>query len=449
MESTTNSNNHEDITRTIISQPNINSAQLNLNLDMVLQVIGKIGEITGCKLYNQDQLTNQLVELDEENFVEQAKKTICENLIPQVEFNTLFKSNLGFTLVFNQDDVIVLYKNKPVTVENLNSIKSNFVENNKEILPCVSEMYVNNVCQVVEKFITKDISVQYYCTNIPQPYWKLFEIKCKKANTITQSIKSQCQELDKIITGEKFKVRQSNNVQVLNQESTVDDPELRAALMQIEEFENKNKSINSNNASLSDNEKKALDDVYRMEVMSYLNDNDIMQFLDVLEKIDGFDKEAKYSEQEFITKYFKFVLESTSLMGNKIAKFYYVYKLYCLINDAPWFIEKHDGMRANVANKINEFTEELYILQSAELKLYHGIVNTMNKTKNLIDSIGKKSNPNYVATWQTNNQESILNQIINANGTNANNKNMIVLDSDDEMEQEDNYHSDSDYSETD
>ncbi len=430
MESTTNSNNYEDITRAIISSSTDNPVQINL--DMVLQVIGKIEEITGCKLYNQDQLTNYLVELGEENFVEKAKKAIMENLIPQVNFNTLFKSEMGFTLVFDQDDVVVLYKNKPVTMENLEQIKSSLFRNNLNDFPLISEQYVDNIINVITGFISKNLTVQFNCSNIPAPYWKLFEIKCKKANANTPAIHSKCKELEKIVTGENFKPIPVN-VQVQNQTPSSDDNELKAALMQIEEYENKNKPV-ADASKLSDNEKKALDDVYRMEVMSYLDDNAIMSFLDTLEKIDNLDKEPKFNEQTYMTNYIKMLLESVANMGNKIAKFYYIYKMFNLIG-ADKLIVSNDNFRKTISSKINEISEELYILQSADLKLYHGVVSSMEQAKKTIDSIELEKNPNYKSNWVTNNQVSILNHIMNGINGNSNNQNLIV-ESDDEDEEE-------------
>jgi hypothetical protein len=435
--------NYETIARAIIDQTGNNSNELNL--ETVLQVIDTIENFTGCKLYNKVQLTNQLVELSEDNFTSEARKAILSNLIPQVDFNSLFKSDMEFTLVFKEDDVVVLYKNNPVTMENLEQIKLNLVKNSIKDFPSITELYVDNIVGVISKFINKDISVQYYCANIPLPYWKLFEIKCRKANSTTQAINDKCKELEKIISGQYFNVVKSNNIQVIGQVPTPDDEELKAVLMQIEEYEGKNKNSNTDNNSsninnMSDNEKNALEDVYRMEVMSYLNDNEIMIFLDSLEKIDGFEKDGQYSDKEFITKYMKYLLELSSTMQNKIAKFYCVYKVYSLINSVPWFIDQHENLRTSVTNKVNEFTDELYILQSAELKLYHGVSSTMDKTKEIIDSIEKKLNPNYVPKWKNNNQQIILNQIINNNNLNNNNiinynnSNKIILeDSDDDI----------------
>ncbi len=90
--------NYESIARAIINQPESNSNELNL--ETVLQVIDTVENFTGCKLYNKVQLTNKIVELPEDNFTSEARKTILSNLIPQVDFNYLFKSEMDFTLVF-------------------------------------------------------------------------------------------------------------------------------------------------------------------------------------------------------------------------------------------------------------------------------------------------------------------------------------------------------------
>jgi hypothetical protein len=444
MDSVPNVNNYESIARAIIEQTENNSN--DLNLETVLQVIHKIEAFTGCKLYNKDKLTNHIVEISEDNFASEAKKAIWKNLIPQVDFNTLFKSDIEFTLVFKEDDVVILYKNSVITIENLEQIKSELIKNSLKDFPPITELYIDNIIRVISKFISKDISVQYYCVNIPPPYWKLFEIKCRKSNSTSQVILEQCQELEKIVSGQYFNIK-SNNIQVVGQAPTQDDDELKAVLMQIEEYENSSKQpiINNNLNNLSDNEKKALEDFYRMEVMSYLNDNEIIAFLGSLEKIDGFEKNSAYSDKTFITVYMKFLLDAVNSMQNKIAKFYYVYKIYSMINNAPWFIESNNSMRMNLSNKINEFVDDLYILQSAELKLCNGVVSTMDKTKEVIDSIEKKLNPNYIPIWKTNNQQNILNQIVNNNYYNYNNSNMsntsntnvnniIIEDSDDEIE---------------
>lgn len=447
MESTTNSNiysNYEQLTRIIVNLTNDVNNQINL--DIILQVIDKIEELTGCKLFNKDYLTNELVELSHDNLLNEAKKIIMKNLIPQVDFNTLFKSNLDFIIIFKDDDINILYKNKCINDNNLSEIKSDLLKNKLNNLPPITELYVNNILDVITKFINKDVSVKYYCTNIPAPYWKLFEIKCKKLilNDNATNISDKCNELEKIISGKYYK---PDKIQVINQ--TQDDEELKAVLMQIEEYENKDKKINT--VILSDQDKKILDDIYRMEVMSYLDDNDIMLFLNTLEIIDTFDKAPLYQDIPYINKYIKTLIEATSNISNKIAKFYYVYKLYNFINIVPEFISNHDNLRNSVVSKINEFNDELYIIQTAGIKLYDELLSVINKTKEMITNIEKIKNPNYVPIWKDNNQHNILNDIVNINNNivnntnnNNNNYNQIELVDSDEDDDEDSEYDDDD-----
>lgn len=421
MEST---NNYEDITRTIIGQTDKTIDQINLN--MILQIIDKIESFTGCKLYNKDQLTNQIVELSEDNFLIEAKKIILKNLIAQIDFDSLFKSNLEFTLIFKEDDIIILYKNQQVNSDSFSQIKTDLLKNNLIDFPKIAELYVDNILDVVYKFINKDISVQYHCVNIPVPYLKLFEIKCKKSNSTTADIQSKCKELEKIKTGEYFKSKVIPSVQVLNQKQ--EDDELKAILMQIEEYENNKNSLDPTN--LSDKEKKSLEDIYRMEVMSYLNDDEIISFLETNEKIDVYSKENNYSNKLYFTNYCNELLSIINLNKNIIAQFYYVYKLYCLINNSKFIIEENNLLRDIISNKINEISESLYILQSAELKLYTGVLCTINKSKEIIDLIEKKKNPNYVSKWQNYNNYNIKSDISDSNEKIEIN----IIDSDDEID---------------
>jgi hypothetical protein len=402
METTTNTstNNHKLIIEAIILQTEDN--QIELNIDMVLQVIDKIESVTGCKLYNQKQLTTYLVELDKKDFSIKAKKAIRTNLIPQIDFSILFKSELGFTLVFNQDDIVILYKNKKIIQSDLKQIKSDLTINISNDIPPISILYLDNIIQVIEKFINKDISVQYYCSNIPQHYLKLFEIKCKKANTITTDIKLKCEELEKVITGKIFKLNETN-IKVDKYSNDEDDDELKNILIQIEEYENKNKNkYVTDIIKMTKNEKKALDDVYRMEVMSYLDDTEIIIFLNMLEKADEYDKNIDFNNKPHIVIYLNFLLEAINNINNKIAKIYYIYKIYILINSEESIIESNDQLRTIVIDKIIELEENMYILQSADLKLYYGVIHTIEKSKKLIDSIEIKKNPKYVSSWNNN-----------------------------------------------
>lgn len=404
MEST---NNYEliAITKKIIDQTE--NVSFKLNIEMILQVIDQIETLTGCTLYNKDNLTNyffELSELSEEDFYIKAKKALCKNLIPQIDFNVLFSSNMNFELIFKEDDIVVLYKNNPITIDCLVQIKCEIIKDNEKSFPPIADLYINNIINVISKFINKDISVQYYCKNIHLLYWKLFEIKCKKTNSTSTIIHDQCQELTKIITGHYF-----INVQDIKQLDTQDDYELKMVLEEIKEFENKKPDANLLN-NLSDNEKKELEELYRIEVLPYLYDNQVTHYLNTLEQIDIFEKDNNYIIDIVITnKYKKFLIDSINSIENKIAKFYYLYKICFLINFANTnntinkYIEDNDNERYEISNIINKLNNELDILQSADVKLYHAVVKSINESIIIIDTINKKKIPNYIPVWTNNN----------------------------------------------
>ena len=115
----------------------------------------------------------------------------------------LFKSDLEFTFVFNQDEVVIFYQNKKVELNSINDIKKNLLENKLNSLPVITELFVDNIGNIIEKLIKKDLTVKYYLINFPTPYWKLFEIKSKRINK--KFIIDQ--NLEDIISGKHYHVK--------------------------------------------------------------------------------------------------------------------------------------------------------------------------------------------------------------------------------------------------
>ena len=101
MDFTTISNNNQeneqilryifDIKQTMIQE---------INLDMIIQSIDNIEDLTGYKLFNKSELCKQLIEIPNENLLLETKNLICKNVIMQIDFNTIFKSKLNFTFIF-------------------------------------------------------------------------------------------------------------------------------------------------------------------------------------------------------------------------------------------------------------------------------------------------------------------------------------------------------------
>jgi hypothetical protein len=270
---------------------------VQLNFEQVKTLIDMIESKTGCKVYNKVKLLEELtekVDQDATKIKDYTKEVITKNLVPEVSFNNLFKSNLDFTLVFNNDDVNILYKNKKVELKDLVSIKEDLLENKLKHLPEITELFVDNVIKVIGKFMNKDPSVKYHCVNIPEPYWKLFEIKCKKANKQFDNNQEEYKHLDKVITGKIYEKEIPPAVQIQQQDT--EDPELKHILMQIAEFEKKEQEKTVSNQKITPQQKKDLDDQHKMEIMSYLNDEEVMIFLSKLEQSDQLEKEPKYND---------------------------------------------------------------------------------------------------------------------------------------------------------
>lgn len=110
-----------------------------------------------------------------------------------------------------------------------------------------------------------------------------------------------------------------------------------------------------------------------------------------------------------------------------------------MLNDE--FMTTYEGFRNTVRGKINELSDDIYIIQTAGLSFSSEITNTFEQSKQFLDSIETKLNPNYKSSW-SNNQQMILNQISN-NFNNGNNKSKNnwdeeqISNSDDEMSEED------------
>ncbi len=429
MESTQNSQNIQLISDLLglTVNPTNPTNPTNLTFDLVSTIVNsQIESSTGCKLYNKDKLLEEIrtkLENEPEKIIEHTTSTILKNLVPEIKFETLFKSNLEFTLVFNQDDIIILYKNKQVEIGKLEEIKKDLLETKVNYIPVISELYVNNLIKVIDKLIKKDISVKYNLVNFPQPYWNLFEIKCKKSNKDYTSVLSEYTNIEKIISGRIYESDVDNNkldVKIMDQDS---DEELKIILMQIEEFENHEKimkmaqlnvpNLSNNSKQLTEKEMKDLDNHYRMEIMSYLNDMEMIFMLDKMEHIDNFDKDSGSNLD--VNKYVNELQLTIQSSQNKMIKYYFAEKLLNYICSNDNIIKSNDNMRIVITNQINELSEELYIVQTAGLQFSIQLVETFNKSKALIDTIEKQKNPAYVSKWSVDsnikNQQTILNQI--------------------------------------
>ncbi len=296
---------------------------------------------------------------------------INKNLIPQIDFKKLFKSDLDFTFVFNQDEIVILYKNKKVELNSINDIKKDLLESKSEYLPVITELFIENIGNIIEKLIKKDLTVKYYLIDIPTPYWKLFEIKSKRINN--KIIFDQ--NLEDIISGKHYQVN-------TNSES---DDEIKAALIQIEEYEK------INNKKLSEEQKKELDSHYRMEVMSCLNDEQMDYFLEKMEYIDDQEKNIDIENKKDITMYVGQLLNIVNNASNNMIKYYVVFKMFTFLLKCDDFLNQHDNFRNIVYKKANQLLEnDLVIFQSTGLELSNELSNILYKMRDIIEKINEK-----------------------------------------------------------
>jgi hypothetical protein len=151
----------------------------SINNEILIDAIDNhIEKMTECKLYNKtiliDKIKNNLnIKM---NYI---RKFIIDNLLCEINFDYIFFNIFKLSLIFVNDNVSILYNKKQI---NIYEFKNILLEQYYDSLPIVNTIYVDTFINIINKFINKDLSVQYNCKNIPIHYWKLFEIKCLKIN---------------------------------------------------------------------------------------------------------------------------------------------------------------------------------------------------------------------------------------------------------------------------
>jgi hypothetical protein len=347
-----------------------NNNKDDINSESIIKILNHIENLTSCNLYNKTAII-EMLNKNPEMPISDSYELIKQNLIPQIDFNTIFKSELKIDLIFINDDIKVLYKNKIVSPDMFEQIEKDLLSLHKNILPKITTLFINNIFTIITKFINKHSDVIYYCTNIPTPYLKLFEYKCNKNAEQCEENKIRCSKINNIIKGIYFIKNEPN---ILNSNYECDIDHFKMIFSQIEEYKY---STNF----LANKELKDLDEVYRIEIMSYLEDNDGILFLDEVSKLDNLDNKNEEINKKYIEKYIKLIIESESKFTNKMIKFYYIYKMFQLFNKTlniyPW----KEKFMTILKYKLNNLMEEIEILKFSELQLYNGIMQTINETK--------------------------------------------------------------------
>ena len=323
-----------------------------IDLDNITKLVNHtIEEKTGVKLYNKEEILKEISSLDVKD-TQLVLNIITKNMLVQIKFETIFKSHFGFSLIFDNNKPIVIYCNRRVALTDLESIRKDILETKIEHLPPINNLFLDTMFTIIEKIIIMDWSVTYNCTDWPQPWLALFENKCYKHDKNMKNKLGGYKYIDDIITGLFYK--------------KIEEEEKYDYNIKEELIENKEDS----------------DMMHRMEVMAYLNDNEVIYFLDTLEKYD----KVKYdivNETNLIRQ----ILEITSNTSNKIIKFYFINKLFQYIITIKDFLLTHQNFYKTVNNKLDEITDDLYIIQSTGLNLSIELTNTLIEAKEFMHKL--------------------------------------------------------------
>lgn len=306
--------------------------QLEHDINIKDIVLNKLESTTHCKLYNKDILIKKINDKFDSTNIKIIKEFIFLNLVPEIDFNSIFKSK--FSIIFNNDDINIYYKNIKLSCTDLDYIKD--IEN----IPIIPNYYIDNLRNIITKFINKNLSVKFNCINIPIEYWKLFEIKCKKNNSNVIDIYKDYDNLQQIINGTYY-----------------------------------NEKINNSQIT------KLIDEELRLEILCYLDDTELEKFhkrCNIINKIetDGYD--VSKIESNLKTLFDIFVG-----FNNKIYKIFIIniiYK-YITINNN---ILQNKNFKTTVVNKMNEMKKEIKNINFPELKLFIDIEKTFNTFSLLI-----------------------------------------------------------------
>jgi hypothetical protein len=314
---------------------------------------------TRMKLYNIENLLNEINMNINNQTIEMISNIIKKNMVYETDFKDIFKSNLELSLIFIQNKPIILYKNKKVVcvggnISSLNIENINTMLKKSDKLPEISELYIDNIMRVLNKFTNMDLSVSYYCKNIPQPIWYLF----KHCSLLVPQDLDIYKYIDDIISGKLY---------IKNNPIIYDD-------MKEMEYEIKENIIDDKDIQ------------YRMEIMVYFDDTDVTTFLDIVANLDN------NPPNKNITSYLTELLDCTNKSKNQLFKIYFINRILKYIMTIETFITEQHNFRYIVDKKINELYDSLYIIQSAELSFSEEVTKTFVSARNFIDNINKNLN---------------------------------------------------------
>ena len=300
------------------------------NLEQLIQSINvTIEHNFPCKIYNKEILLEYCIN---NNNMENIINMIYKNIISCITYEK-FK-NMGFSIIFVNDKVNVLYNNTLVLSGRFNKM---FEHDTEQVLNLI-----------IEKLLNNDINVIFHCIDIPIPYLSLLTLKNIKNNGPKIN-----KELENIVNGIEYK--------------KVIEP--------VEE--------------VKENIQDPMDEIYRLEVMSHLDDEQIIIYLEYIEKITEIEKTLDNNNTNQLVSYIKMMLDYTCNFKNKVGKIYFANKLFKTLTNVTILFTNNPHFRKTVLNKIEEFQHESYITKELNLNLSTDFLKTLVQTYEHIINLNK------------------------------------------------------------
>ena len=344
---------HNDIIKIVLG---LNDQNIPMDIS---DFVNMVDQCKGFKLYNKEKILEKFSLLDDIKS-DDIKSELNNNLLVEIEFDTLFKGCLGFSFIFRNDDIIIMYQNKIINIEYLPELKTILLKDKLTLLEIynydieILDIIVCNIIEVISKFITKDITVKYHCVNIPIPYWKLFEMKVLKSPTKPDINIDKYKKFDCIISGNNMLPKTLNII--LNK------------LAEPPHFER---------IYFINQEDKLNDEYYCLEVMSYLNDELTCVFCDYNEQINNLINDYNINDGVLLNILLN-IIETTD---NKIIQFYFVNRLlkYMTLNT----ITITDLLKQTITDLINNIFLHVTVIQSTGFMLADNLLLTYQKYQEL------------------------------------------------------------------
>lgn len=331
---------------------NNDSIDYNLTNEELINVINNFETLTRMHIYNKEHIIQKIINSDKQqnqtDLNRNIKELINENVIGEIDYDIMFtnKSKLNFQLLFRQDDILLFFNSKIIKENNIYELKAEFQK--LDFLTEIPDLFIKTLCIIIKKLINKDLTVKYHLKNCAVPFWNLFEIKSKKDGK--QNIHS-FEQYDSIINGTKFK------------ESSIE------IIENIEEKDNF--------------EVNEIDNMYQLEILSYLNDEDTILFLEIVLNINNLYIKTKQN-QSYYNEYINNLLIIIDNKQSIIYELYFLNKLIKFMIETKETLLNNNELMGQLKTKLLNFKDsELYDIMTVSTYLFSSeLINNFNIINN-------------------------------------------------------------------